>query len=219
MTPVVYLLDFDGTITTVDTLCFLLDKYGDPRWREFDHRVERGEATERESLVWQMDTLRIPFPDAIEEITHSIRLRDGVLEFFSWCADNNFPVRIVSGGYEELIQAYLQQWHLEVAVYANRFPGYTTSGGWQVESPPQRLQDCRYSCCKCVSLDWARETAKKTVYIGDGITDYCVASKCDHIYSLKDGALSRMLARDEIPTRHFVSFDEILQNEKQRLEF
>ena len=217
--PTAYLLDFDGTITTVDSLCFLLDKYGDPRWREFDKRVERGDATERESLVWQMATLRIPFPDAVAEVVQSIRLREGVEQFFFWCESNGFPLRIVSGGYEELIAAVLNRWGITAEIVANRFPGYDSEGGWLVESRHPRLDDCRYSCCKCGSLEWTRRCAKKTVYIGDGVTDYCVAAKCDRIYALSGGALARMLARDNIPNRHFQTFDEIVIAEQQRLEF
>ncbi len=203
------LLDFDGTITTIDTLQYLLDRYGMADWRKLDDQIEFGEYRESDALKIQMSSLRISPQQAIDELIAVIAIRDGFKEFFSYAKQHSIPIRIVSGGFGEIIHPFLQFHGIDCEVVANRIAGFNAEGGWLVSNDVEPLPDCRYSLCKCKSADWLHESGSKVLYIGDGITDFCVAGRSDIVYALKNGALERKCIREHLPYFSYTNFFEI----------
>lgn len=211
--PRAYLIDFDGTITTIDTLQYLLDQYGMPDWRSLDQQVEAGILREVDVMKIEMLSLRVTLEDAIAECIRVIPLRDGVREFLSESRAAGHRSQIVSAGYRELIEAYLANWAIDCEVVANSLPGYDISGGWLLKRPFDNLTDCRQSLCKCVPLHQERTRGREIVYIGDGITDFCAAANSDRVYAVTGSALERRLLADGKPYTSFNSFSEILTRE------
>ena len=216
-TTIGYLVDFDGTITTVDTLEYILDRYGDRNWRDFDEQVESGECSEMEALTKQLASITIPLSEAIAELKTTIEFREGFLEFIEWTKGNRFPVRIISAGLEEIIRSLLEQNRIECEVYANHFVSESISGGWVFANRFDRLPECRQSICKCIAL-FEPSSVREIVYIGDQTPDLCPSRRSDIRYAVSGRALERHFLREQLQHCSFHDFTELVQLERNRLE-
>ncbi len=197
------LIDFDRTITVEDTLVYLLDRYGMKDWKKLDDAIECDKITGEEALRIQMKSLRITPENAISELLEHIPIREGFREFLAASRVRNLPVRIVSGGFVEIIAPYLKQHEIECEVYANHISGLDEAGGWEIECVHESLPGCKSLHCKCLSDEWLKKLGREAIFIGDGITDYCVSERVNIIFALAGDALARKLQREQ---KHFFSF-------------
>ncbi len=87
---------------------------------------------------------------------------------------------IVSDGYDVAIRTMLQRYRLDLPFSANQL---TWLGGdrWRLDFP-NRAPDCRTEAgnCKCSRL---AAGPQRTVVIGDGRSDFCVAARADFVLS------------------------------------
>jgi hypothetical protein len=131
--PVVVFCDFDGTVTLEDTLVLLLDRFGRPRadgtgWRSIE---DDPDLPEIRKLQAEMDLLRITWPRALEYLHTVVRLREGFRQFHDLLVARGIPLRLVSGGFVEIIEAFLPRAEFPgVEVLANRVR--ITDGRWVV---------------------------------------------------------------------------------------
>lgn len=183
--PVVVFCDFDGTVTCEDTLVLLLDRFGRPRpdgsgWRTIE---DDPELPENRKLQAEMDLLFITWPRALEYLHTAVRLRDGFDEFHDRLHRAGIPLRLVSGGFVEIIEAFLP---------ARRYPGLEvlanrvriTDGRWLVL--PAETPRISRLCNHCKSWHLGTHPGAELVYIGDGSTDFCPAGQVPHAFA-RDG--------------------------------
>ena len=60
--------DFDGTITKVDTLNMILDRFAVKPWRPIEDRVSKNELNENQALQAEFDLLNATFEEVITYI-------------------------------------------------------------------------------------------------------------------------------------------------------
>jgi HAD superfamily phosphoserine phosphatase-like hydrolase len=131
----VVLTDFDGTMVTIDTAQYVLDKFADKSWRLIEEQLERGEMTFEESLAREFAMLRVPentMLKALEPVTH---FRPSFDRLIQYCKDQGFPIVVVSGGLDFSIRHFLGQkgWLHSLEVYSPK--AQSTENG--ITSPSQ----------------------------------------------------------------------------------
>lgn len=203
------LLDFDGTVTTIDTLQYLLDHYGMRNWRELDRQVVNGSMKELDAMRMQMESLSILPADILPEIIKKIPLRSGFPEFVTLANQHQIPLRIVSAGFCEIINPYLLAHSIHCEVVANHITEISELTGWQIGASVQPLPECKHSHCKCRSEEWLRGMQRKVYFVGDGITDYCVAKRADTIFAVQGSTLEWLCNRDGLSCTPFQSFEQL----------
>lgn len=208
-----YLIDFDGTITIQDTLQYLLDKYGMKNWREIDHKVEKGLLSEREALTLEMQSLKIKLSDVLEELLEVIQIRDGFQNFYEYCKKNNHFIGVVSAGFQQIIAPILQKHGFTLSIYANHLIMDDRNYGWQYTNTIPFLPHCQHSICKCFPMYELLEKKYQVIFIGDGLTDFCIAKQCEYVYALKGSVLEVMLREISKKYLSFSTFNDILNNE------
>jgi 2,3-diketo-5-methylthio-1-phosphopentane phosphatase len=133
---------------------------------------------------------------------------DPTFEAFStFCATNGVDLTIVSDGVDYFIRRILQRCGLEhLPLQANHLMPlgerrYTLAH-------PYRVQDCAAGAgtCKCASAG-AERGSSRTVLIGDGRSDFCVAHEADIVFAKK--GLLRYTKEQGIPSHEFSDFAEI----------
>jgi len=206
MPPNVF-VDFDGTITEIDTLVFLLDRYCGDSWRQIEDRVEAGTLSEERGLRDEIALLSVPWAEAVASVLAEVGVDPGFAAFTAWCRDRGWPLEILSGGLAPLIRAVLAREGLDrLALRANDL-AFDEDGRWRVvpAASPRLRGLCNH--CKSHWVQAARDGGARVVYIGDGTTDRCPAERADLVFA--KGALAGWCASRGLHHVPFARFDQV----------
>ncbi|MBL7033028.1 MAG: MtnX-like HAD-IB family phosphatase [Candidatus Delongbacteria bacterium] len=200
-------LDFDGTITEVDTLVLLLDRFAPPSWWDIENEVLAGGLNEKESLQREMDCIRVDWETARAFLLQEARLRPGFRELIDWLRQREIPVTVLSGGFRRNIETVFTREGIDLPVCANE--AEVTGERWRViPAPHPRLRD-RCNHCKSWHLEQARSRGSKIIYLGDGTTDRCASGVADFVFA-RDNLLS-WCREQGINHLSFTDFHGVLQ--------
>lgn len=171
-------LDFDGTISTVDTGLHLLERLGDDRWRALEARYVAGEIGSRECMQGQFATL--PRDRArVEATTREVPIDPGLPEVLDVLAAARCEVTILSDGFGFYAEEVGRAHGLEVR---------TNGIDWErfcVVFPP-RTDVCPCDACgtcKQAPIRAARSRGATTVLVGDGESDAKAAELADLVFA------------------------------------
>ena len=170
-------LDWDGTVTEVDTLHLVLQEFGD---REIYERVEGalGETmTLNEVIAAEFETVTAPLDEVVDWLLANTRIRPGFAEL----ARERRPL-IVSSGFQETIEPLLAREGVlgAVELRANRLD--PRPDGWRVLFRGDH--ECGSCGEPCKRADLPRNG--QVVFVGDGYSDRCAALAADRVFA-RDG--------------------------------
>jgi 2-hydroxy-3-keto-5-methylthiopentenyl-1-phosphate phosphatase len=191
-------LDFDGTVTEVDTLHLVLEEFGD---REIYARVEDAlgdSMTLNEVIAAEFETVTAPLDEVVDWLFENARIRAGFAEL----AREHRPL-IVSSGFHETIEPLLAREGVlrAVELRANRLDPRTD--GWRV------LFRANHRCDTCGEPCKRRDLSEdgEVVFVGDGYSDRCAALAADRVFA-RDG-LAEWLRGQGVPFEPFTDFHEL----------
>jgi HAD superfamily phosphoserine phosphatase-like hydrolase len=198
-------VDYDGTITDADTFDVLVRRLvGDGPWNEIEGRLHRGELSLREALEREAELVRVSLDEAAALLEREVRFDPSFTAFVEACEANGLPVTIVSSGVEPLIRRALEREGLErLTVIANGVEA--RPAGWRLHfrDPVGNGTD------KAALVSAARVRGARTIFIGDGRSDYDAALAADRAFVKREGHLERYLTQRGFPFESFSSFAEI----------
>jgi 2,3-diketo-5-methylthio-1-phosphopentane phosphatase len=205
----VILIDFDGTIVTIDTAEYVLDKFAGKDWRIIDEQLERGEITFEESLVREFAMLKVSekqMLDALEPATH---FRPNFEKMIEYCRMHSFPLVVVSGGLDFSIRHFLGQkgWLDSVEIFAPR--AECTDNG-VILSFPKRF-DQMSTNFKEDLVRYYRIQRKKVVYIGNGLSDYPAAKIADVPFAVRGSKLAQLCRNARIACEEITDFQQAVE--------
>jgi 2-hydroxy-3-keto-5-methylthiopentenyl-1-phosphate phosphatase len=99
------LVDFDGTIATVDTTDALLERFAEPGWLEIEADWQAGRIGSRECLVRQIDLIKAS-PKQYDDFVSSIEIDRGFVPFIEECKARDLDVMVVSDGLDRTVAPY-----------------------------------------------------------------------------------------------------------------
>jgi HAD superfamily phosphoserine phosphatase-like hydrolase len=197
--------DFDGTITEPDTLRVLVERVGGgpAHYRETGRLLRTGAMTLRDALARDMATLCVPFETAASLLRAEVRIDPGFDRLVHWCATGNVPLTILSAGFHEIVELFLPAAaYPGVDVRANRFLPGTWSCAFR--------DDTALGHDKAAAVLAARRRGRRTVFIGDGISDQEPARVADAVFAKRGGSLVDFCRRQKIPCEEFDTLDQVL---------
>ncbi len=203
--PLEIFCDFDGTITTGDTIVYIMERLAHPAWREIEERWERGEIGSRECLSLEVPLLHGGWA-AVADVLSRVPIDKTFIQFASWCKQEDIPLRIVSDGIDRLIEQILGQYAIEVnSIWSNHIA--EKEGKLFMKFPNKSSDDeCKSGICKCDILQLAKPGSLKVV-IGDGRSDLCWAQHADLLFA--KAALLKYCQEMEIDCVPFCDFGTI----------
>jgi len=201
-------IDFDGTITKKDTLDELILKYSiDDSWKLIEKKWQAGLIGSRKCLEEEFALLRVTKTELQKHI-ENIEIDDGLFDLLNIIKTYSIPVAIVSDGIDLFINRVLANHGIHnIAIRSNSI---------EYDEPYLKLI-CPYSnadCitgaahCKCLSMDVLKASAKKSVYIGDGLSDLCAAERSDFVFAKEEKLLAKNLTAKE---KLFFEFKDLAQ--------
>ena len=132
-------LDWDGTVTVVDTLWLVLAEFGDAEvFRRVGEQLLAGRIGYRELMELEFATVRhVELPRVTAWLADNAAVRPGFHELV-----RRYDPLVLSSGFEELIRPLLAREGVEVELVANRID--PRPGGWRVPtSTTRRSRGCR----------------------------------------------------------------------------
>ena len=202
-----FIVDFDGTISKSDTIDALLEKFADDRWQQYEQDWLAGKIDAVECMSSQLALVKAD-NIALESFFRSIELDNSFRHFHAF-AKQFAHVVIASDGLDHAIKVSMQHSNFpELPVFANHLQ--FDPQGLQMTFP-NRQPDCAggNGNCKCAVAKAQRAfPAEKVVLIGDGKSDACLAGRADVVFA--KGKLVTHCVNHHIPFIPFSTFDDVL---------
>jgi len=197
------LVDFDGTIASLDTTDLLLERFAAPAWRDIEEDWKAGRIGSRECMVRQIDLVRASQME-MDEFVAGIDIDPAFPAFAHLCARLGHSVTVVSDGLDRTVEAVLRRHGLDLPHYANHLE-WRSEDRWRLTFP-HASSDCRAlsGTCKCKFL--GTEPRELSIVIGDGRSDFCVAGSADLVLA-KTSLLDHCIETD-LPHFAFADFAE-----------
>lgn len=165
-------LDWDGTVTEVDTLHMVIERFGDlDVFHALEEEVGRS-LTLQEVIAAEMETITAPLADVVEWVVEHVRVRPG----FAGLVARHDPL-IVSAGFHEVIAPVLAREGVEARVVANTVRA--DPGGWEATFPEAPLCEVCGERCKRGAVAGLGPFA----FVGDGVSDQCVALAAARVFA------------------------------------
>ena len=176
------LCDFDDTTVVENVASLLLSRFSGDSWLQIRERYLENSLTFKEYQEEAFSKLRASKDMLKEAVREEATLRPYFKELWQVCFSRNIPLAILTIGLDFYVEALLEREGLEdVPVYAvgTRFLAgcidfiynYTREGCETLGN------------CKCVVLDRFKNRGHFIVYVGDGRSDFCPASKSDLVFA------------------------------------
>jgi 2,3-diketo-5-methylthio-1-phosphopentane phosphatase/HAD superfamily hydrolase (TIGR01509 family) len=214
---ILILCDFDGTISTTDTVNRVLREHiSSPEWRFPVKRYLRGEIGSREVYEALAPLMRVSRQQLEDFILGYASLDPHFPAFLHWAQQRGIDVKVVSDGFDVTIRTLFQHHGIEgVEIFANTLlTGEDRSVRifWPYADP-----DCgRCGTCKRNIIRSFRSDYDKIILVGDGESDRHAAAEADLVLALAD--LFVYCAREGIPAVRVDGFHEVPQLLARRIE-
>ena len=199
-------IDFDGTISQIDSLEFILNKYTGNSWRQIENLVTQNQLNEIEALQKEFDLLDIGLKNAIKSI-RQIPIDPYFKRFIQFCNFNKINITILSGGFDIFIKEILKNNRIkDIKIHSNSV--IVTDNKWTIipSKTPRIHNKCNH--CKNNWIKEAHQANKRTIFIGDGNTDRCPAKNAEFRFA-KNGLRDYLISRG-IFHYSFKNFQDII---------
>ena len=175
--------DFDGTITERDGLYAFIQKYAKGDWEKIEQDWADGKISSKECLIEEFKLVPDLSEELIENFVQTIGIDEHFIEFYNYIKQKNIDFYIVSDGIDYFIDRILSKYGLQnLNIVSNH--GEFVNGEFILSFPNDNV-NCKNNAgtCKCKIINDLRKEYSKICYIGDGVSDYCVADKADILFA------------------------------------
>ncbi len=207
---VLILCDFDGTVSTKDTVNRLVREHAtSPEWRYYVKRYMLGEIGSREVYEGIAPLMRMTREDLEMFVRNHAALDPSFPQFLAWAKRRGIDVKIVSDGFDATIERLFHNHGISgLEIFANTLT-FGDDGRVSMASPHSNPACGTCGTCKLSILRKFRPYYDKIVLIGDGESDRHVAGEADVVLALNE--LFVYCARHRIPSVRVSGFQEIPQ--------
>src|SRR5207245_7637720 len=203
---------FDGPIPEPDTLRFLTERLGagPEHYRATGRLLRAGALSLREAVARDVGTIRTPFAEAAALLRAHVTVDAGFAPFARWCAANQVPLTILSGGFEEIVELLLRPTGAPVHdVRANRLRPGTWECRFRDDSP--------HGHDKAAALRDAHTEGRRTILVGDGFSDREPAAVADVVFARRGRSLADWCRVRGIACEEYEGFDDVRRGVAERL--
>lgn len=190
--------DFDGTITTRDTIVFVTEKFGageDYRARIVGD-IKSGKISVFRGISLELETVKVDWEEAVATLIKNVSLEQGFESFVDWSKKRKIPMSILSSGMTPVVELYTG--HLGIPIYAHEL--VTSPEGWRFKVIREHRKELIL-----------RNLGKKgpVIYIGDGTSDLAAIPYAKLLFARRERYLEFYCRKEGIPFVPFSDFWEV----------
>lgn len=176
-------LDWDGTVSTVDTGVYLMERFAPDGWRDIDDAYIAGAIGSRECLT--REWVLLPNDEAtLRAVAAEVTLDPGFLPLVHALKNAGAEVTVVSDGYGFYAEDACTR--AGVALLTNRVD--FASGALEFPNVDACCACSSCGTCKQAPIRAADRRGRATVFVGDGVSDRKAALLADRLFA--KGALA-----------------------------
>lgn len=202
----VIFLDFDGTITKVDTCSLMVEAFAKEGWEALNKLWEDKKLSTAACANQTFKLFEANIED-VKKLMETIEIDEYFKEFLSLCRSKGYDTYVLSDGYDFNIQAVLQRHDIDITYFANRML-YDSSKGFDIECPHENSLCKNCGTCKTNLIKELNKDGNQVVYIGDSYSDMCPAAIADVVFA--KGVLYDYCLEKGINAVHFDDFRDII---------
>lgn len=205
----VFLTDFDGTITLLDSNDHMVDTVGMgyTERRKINEEIVAERIGFRDGFRQMLESVKHPFEEMKELTRRDVKLDPGFKEFHAFAKENQIPIVVVSSGMTPIIRAIFsnligeeEAGKLDIISNDVEFTDAEKEGKtWQIK---YRHPDNSYGHDKSLSILPYRDLPNRPLlfFAGDGISDMSAARHADVLFvkDKKDNDLARYCDNNKI---------------------
>lgn len=199
-----FFIDFDGTITKVDTCIAVMDAFAQDAWKEVNEMWERKELTTEECANRVFQLINVS-PGHLRRLLETIEIDDYFLDFLAFCKDQSYQVYVLSDGYDFHIETVFHKYGIDLPYYANRL---IYNDGFRISCIYSNPSCGGCGTCKTTLMEKLKKEGFQAVYIGDSYSDTCPAVQADLVFA-KD-VLYEYCMENGIAAVRFDDFQDIM---------
>jgi len=208
-------IDFDNTVTKVDVLSQLIERFSiNDEWKVLERAWKSEEITAKECLLGQVESVRI-FQWELDEYLKTIEIDPYFLKLIEFLREKAIGFSIVSDNFEPIIKTILDYNGIKgVTVYGNHLKVFRNR---LYLSFPYQNPHCHF-CAHCKKVHFENELHSMKdpiIYIGDGQSDICPAKEADIV--LAKGVLLRYFKKNKLSCVEFKNLDQVYAYLKEGL--
>ncbi len=198
-------VDFDGTITDRDTFDVLVSHFaGGDAWHASEAGLRDGSLALREVLQLQASYVRGTLDEVAALLRREVRMDPAFAPFARACLAGGIDITVVSSGLEPIVRGRLHDAGVgDIPVIANGIEA--APDGWVIHF----RDSVANGTDKAALVLAAKARGRRTIFIGDGVSDYDAALVADRRFAKAESALERFLSRRGVAATPFASFAEI----------
>jgi len=184
VTPTLVAVDFDGTITTRDTLHVIVEEFGaSGLWDGLEPRLRRGEISIEDAMSQQFAAVTATRDEVLPRVFEHSSVRDGFTDLIAWTTAHAVPLVVLSAGFRDVIDAVFDRAGIHgLEIHSNDIR-FSRDGAELIFAERGAACGVCGTRCKRDVLGTVRDDAQTLVYIGDGISDRCAARTADLIFA------------------------------------
>lgn len=194
--------DFDGTITNQDVLDRIItDVYSFEKYKEVESKLIKNELLYEDYLFEMFNNIKYDLSNISNNLIDSY-----FFKFYNWIKNNNIDFYIISSGFKKIIEHLLPYVNCNL-IYGNNII-VNDNQLWNVI-----LYDQKNKCSidKNIIIQELLKKNYKSIFIGDGLSDFKVMGKVDYLFCKKDSLLHKKCIDENCKHIVYENFLEILQ--------
>lgn len=202
-------IDFDGTVTREDTGLAVITRFGAPGWEAGIEKYRSGEFNSMELHHWEVGFLpSLRAREMTEFAADSAEIRPGFRELVEYAADHEIPVEIASSGWSFYVEAVLGRHGFGEIPFTSAAADFD-GGEFASHALSPGATHCEINgVCKCDRVRPRQDAGTKVIYVGDGLSDFCVAAQSDVVFARR--SLAEHCGSAGIAFTPFEDFFEVL---------
>ena len=213
MKDLIFLVDFDRTITLNDSTDELMNQFNPQLVEEYQGKFRRGELRVREYIKGLLESLKLTKEDYEKAVSKNLQIDPDFKKFI----ELGYEMRIVSAGTYENILPNFQKEGIDIPlehIYSNKL----TFREDNIEiSFPYDNEDSDEGICKKTILLKYKQKYKKVFFIGDGYSDIGAASKADFVFAKRERYLEKYCLEKGIDVFVYDTFHDIIEYVKKNV--
>ncbi len=172
--------DFDNTITSFDVLDDIIERFSiNQDWIVFEKAWTEGKIGSKECLQNQLKSVRVS-KKVLAAYLSGIKVDPYFVKLISLFKEKRLEYVIVSDSFSWVIKEILRHHGIvNIRVFSNRVK---FQGDRLIPFFPYESAECR-KCAHCKKRHVLQSKAKRTFYIGDGLSDICPAQEADVVFA------------------------------------
>lgn len=201
--------DFDGTISKYDVVHKFIHNFAKGDIDTAEKLWCEGKLSTKDCFNIQLKKVENLTPEVFEKFLDEIEIDPYFFEFYQMIKKENKELIVLSDGFDYFIEKVFKNNGLsDIKVYSNHLEMELEQGFLKFNTTcPNHNSNCLISsgCCKCKA---AEKYSKKFIYIGDGLSDRCIAKKASLLFAKK--SLEVFCQNENLEYIPYKTFEDIM---------